>query len=206
MVARSSRGSLVDLSQFAPLWTGEELVNLVVLIAAVSGLVVRYRRGDEQRRRQLLWLLLALVLMIVSWCRRSLFTAGPVLGVLSIALVPAAMTIAVLRHQLLDIRLVLSPTVLYSVLTAAVVGVYLALVAAADLGLRREAGLGASVLATLVIALGFTRSGSTSSGCGCSARSTGRSTATGPIRCGCSPAWMSACGRSRTRGCAGRSG
>ena len=44
----------------APLWTVEEVLNLVVYVLAVAGLVLRYRRGDEQRRRQLLWLVLAL--------------------------------------------------------------------------------------------------------------------------------------------------
>ena len=88
----------------------------------VVGLVVRYRRGDEQRRRQLLWLVLALLLMIVVVVPWGLFAAGPILELLSIALVPAAMTIAVLRYQLLDIRLVLSRTVVYVLLTVAVVG------------------------------------------------------------------------------------
>ena len=131
-----------------------------MLVAAVVGLVVRYRRGDEQRRRQLLWLVLALVLTIVVLVPWGLFDAGPILQLLAIALVPAAMTIAVLRHQLLDIRLVLSRTVLYALLTVGVVGVYLALVAVADVLLRRDGGLvvsgpGTSVLATLVIAVGF---------------------------------------------------
>ncbi|MDD7917430.1 sensor histidine kinase [Actinomycetospora callitridis] len=144
----------------APLWTASELLQLLVLVAAVVGLVVRYRRGDEQRRRQLLWLVLALVLTIVVLVPWGLFDAGPVLQLLAIALIPAAMTIAVLRHQLLDIRLVLSRTVLYALLTVGVVGVYLALVAVADVLLRREGGLvapgpGTSVLATLVIAVGF---------------------------------------------------
>ena len=139
----------------APLWTVSEIANLLVLVAAVVGLVLRYRRGDEQRRRQLLWLVLALVLVIVVLVPWGLFDAGPVLQLLAIALVPAAMTIAVLRHQLLDIRLVLSRTVLSALLTAGVVGGWLALVAAADVVLRREVGLGPSVLATLVIAVGF---------------------------------------------------
>jgi signal transduction histidine kinase len=142
-------------ADLAVLWTVSEAVHLLGLVAAVVGLVLRYRRGDEQRRRQLLWLVLAVVLVIVVLVPWGLFDAGPVLLLLAIALLPAAMTIAVLRHQLLDIRLVLSRTVLSALLTAGVVGVYLALVAAADLLLRRGAGLGTSVLATLVIAIGF---------------------------------------------------
>ena len=146
---------LADYPRLAPLWIATEVAQLAVLVVAVVGLVLRYRRGDEQRRRQLLWLVLALSLMIVVVVPWGLFAAGPILELLSIALVPAAMTIAVLRYQLLDIRLVLSRTVLYVLLTVAVVVVYLGFVAAADLVLRREAGLGSSVLATLVIAVGF---------------------------------------------------
>jgi len=142
-------------AQLDPLWTAEEVVNLAVVVIATAGLVLRYRRGDEQRRRQLLWLVLALVVMSVVLVPWALFNAGPVLGLLAIALVPTAMTIAVLRHQLLDIRLVLSRTVLYVLLTAAVIGVYLGLVAVADSVLRSQVGPGSSVLATLVIAIGF---------------------------------------------------
>ena len=146
---------LADYPRLAPLWIATAVAELAVLVVAVVGLVLRYRRGDEQRRRQLLWLVLALILMIVVVVPWGLFAAGPILELLSIALVPAAMTIAVLRYQLLDIRLVLSRTVLYVLLTGAVVVVYLGFVAAAELMLRREAGLGSSVLATLVIAVGF---------------------------------------------------
>jgi signal transduction histidine kinase len=59
----------------------------------------------------------------------------------------------VLRHQLLDIRLVLSRTVLYVVLTAGVIGAYLGLVTVADSLLRQ--GPGTSVLATLIVAVAF---------------------------------------------------
>ncbi|MDN5861231.1 MAG: hypothetical protein L0H84_21725, partial [Pseudonocardia sp.] len=138
-----------------PLWIAEEIVNLLVLVAAAAGLVLRYRRGDEQRRRQLLWLVLALVIMIAVLVPWALFDAGPTLQLLTIALVPAAMTIAVLRHQLLDIRLVLSRTVLYALLTAGVVGCYAGLVAGADLLLRDGAGPGKSALITLLIAILF---------------------------------------------------
>lgn len=144
---------LPGYDQLGALWTAEELLNLTVLALAVAGLAVRYRRGDEVRRRQLLWLLLAGVLMFVIVVPWALFTAGPILGLLSIALVPLAMTIAVLRHQLLDIRLVLSRTVLYAVLTAGVIAVYLALVGVANALLW--IGQGPSVVVALLIAVGF---------------------------------------------------
>jgi signal transduction histidine kinase len=145
-----------NYTELSWLWTVSELVNGVVYLACLASLVVRYRRGDERLRRQLLWLALALLVMLLMflvWV--PAVEAGPlVLVLLVIPLVPAAITIAVLRYQLLDIRLVVSRAVLYGLLTAGVVGSYLGLVAVGDM-VRREIGLGSSVLATLVIALGF---------------------------------------------------
>ena len=81
---------LADYAEFTPLWIVVDLAYLAVLVAAIGGLLVRYRRGDEHRRRQLLWLVLALVVMTVVIVPWSLFTAGPILELLSIALVPIA--------------------------------------------------------------------------------------------------------------------
>jgi signal transduction histidine kinase len=137
------------------LWLAAELLNDLVVLAALIGLVVRYRRGDERLRRQLLWLILAVLVLAVVFPLWGIYQLTPILALLLIALVPAAMTIAILRHQLLDIRLVFSRTVLYGLLTAAVIGTYAGLVAAADAVLRDGVGRGSSVLATLVIAVGF---------------------------------------------------
>ena len=140
----------------APLWQFSGVLTFGVFLASLLGLVLRYRRGDEQLRRQLLWLVLAVIVLLVVLTVWGPGEGGPfVLILLCIALVPASMTIAVLRHQLLDIRLAVSRTVLYGLLTAGVIGTYLGLVAGADLILRREVGLGGSVVATLVITAGF---------------------------------------------------
>lgn len=143
---------LPDFEQLAPVWTAREIAGLLVLLAAVTGLVLRYRHGGEQDRRQLLWLVLAVLAVIVVLVPWGLFGAGPVLLLLAIALVPAAITVAVLRHELLDIRLVLSRAVVYAVLSASVVAAYLGLVAGA--GALLQAAV-APVVATLLIAIGF---------------------------------------------------
>ncbi len=145
-----------DTPSIAPLWTASELLNLLVYVLAVAGLVVRYRRGDEQRRRQLLWLVLALVLVVAIIVPWGLFDAGPILQLLAIALVPASIAVAVLRHQLLDIRLVLSRTVLYVLLTALVAVAYLGLVTLANLVLVSPGSVtGNAVLVALVVAIAF---------------------------------------------------
>jgi two-component system NarL family sensor kinase len=145
---------LPGYADLAPLWTVSELLILLVFGLAAVGLAVRYRRSDEQRRRQLLWLVLAVVAVVVMLVPWGLFGAGPILQLLALALVPAAITIAVLRHQLLDIRLVLSRTLVYVLLTAAVLAVYSGLIAVAG-GAVGGLGLGGSVLVTLLIAVAF---------------------------------------------------
>jgi signal transduction histidine kinase len=128
---------------------------LAIYLAVIASLVVRYRRGDDRTRRQLLWLVLAVIaLVVVNWQRWVLadVSAEGILLLLTVPLVPLAVTVAILRHQLLDIRLVISRTVLYLALTGAVIASYAGLVALLDGVLR---GLGAPVLATLLIALAF---------------------------------------------------
>jgi signal transduction histidine kinase len=134
---------------------------VAIYFAALAGLVLRYRRGDEPTRRQLLWLLLATVVTTVFFLLARVTRspqAGPGLPVALfsvVVVIPVAIAIAVLRYRLLDIRLVWSRTLTYALLTAAVVLIYVGVVQAADQVLRRELGIGPSVLATLLIAASF---------------------------------------------------
>ncbi|HUR09464.1 MAG TPA: histidine kinase [Nonomuraea sp.] len=132
------------------LWTVTEIRGVVLILAALAGLVVRYRRGGEQERRQLLWLLFAVLLVAGVMLVWGVFQTGPVLILLAIPLIPIAIAVAILRHGLLDIRLVISRAVLYGLLTAGVVGAYALLVAV--LG---NAGLGDPAIATVLIAVAF---------------------------------------------------
>jgi signal transduction histidine kinase len=147
--------TLGAFDRLGPLWTVAELRTLLVYGLSLVALVVRYRRGGERERRQLLWLILAVlvvVLVLVPW---GVFLTGSPLMLLAFPLIGVAVTVAVLRHQLLDIRLVVSRTVVYLILTGLVLAVYVALVAAFDSVLRRQVGLGTSVAATVLIAIGF---------------------------------------------------
>jgi signal transduction histidine kinase len=135
-----------------PAWYVANFGPLIGIVAGIGALVVRYRRGDERLRRQLLWLVFAIIAMVVLNLPRFIVGTGPILLLLAFPLIPVAITIAILRYQLLDIRLALSRAVLYLLLTVAVAAAYLGLVGAFDALLR---GAGAPVLATLVIALVF---------------------------------------------------
>jgi two-component system NarL family sensor kinase len=148
------RGFFVDRAVGAgPLGAITLLAIPLVYAGAVVGLLLRFRRGDERTRRQLLWVLLALLFVV------TVFALDPVLpdsdlSVLVTALIPLAVLVAIFRHGLFDIRLVFSRSLLYVVLTGLAVGAYLVLVA--GLGhLLTTAALGPSLLATLVVAVAF---------------------------------------------------
>lgn len=123
-------------------------------VGALMCLLVRFRHGTEQVRRQLLWVLLAMLLVVTTFVLEPLLPDSTFL-LLTIALIPVAISVAVLRHQLLDIRVVFSRSLLYVLLTAGVIGVYLIVVAALDQVVRSQVALGSSVLATLLVVVAF---------------------------------------------------
>ncbi|TYK42848.1 two-component sensor histidine kinase [Actinomadura decatromicini] len=148
-------GYLTVHADLAPVWTAVEIRGLVATAIGLVALVVRYRRGDDRQRRQLLWLTQAVLLVLIVMVPWGVLENAPVYVLFAIPLVPAAMTVAILRHHLLDIRLVVSRTVLYGLLTTAVVASYIGLVALLDRVMRQEVGLGSSAAATVLIAVGF---------------------------------------------------
>jgi two-component system NarL family sensor kinase len=134
-----------------PLWTFSEVRSFAALALAMVALVVRYRRAAETQRRQLLWLLLATITAVAATLPWSFIAGTPVVVLFAIPLIPVAVTVAILRHQLLDIRLVVSRALAWLLLSVGVVGAYVALVAILDEFV--SARLGRSAVATVVVAL-----------------------------------------------------
>jgi two-component system, NarL family, sensor kinase len=107
---------------------GLEMPEPVVLIAGIAGdaayllvifsLVWRFIRGDERTKRQLMWLILAMLIIAALNTERFLTGDGPILLLLSVVLIPIALAIAIVRYQLFDIRVVLSRTLLYGLTIA----------------------------------------------------------------------------------------
>ena len=58
--------TLAAYDRLAPLWFVTELRTIAANLAALLALAIRYRRGTEMARRQLLWLLLALVAVVAA--------------------------------------------------------------------------------------------------------------------------------------------
>ncbi len=117
------------------------LVAPAVVLAGVS-LVVRYRRSHGTERQQLKWFAYVgvVVLVFVLLALSAVLFPGPEggwrdviggvgwFGFLGATLlgIPAATGVAILRHRLLDIDLVISRTLVYAPLTVALLGVYVA--------------------------------------------------------------------------------
>jgi two-component system, NarL family, sensor kinase len=148
--------SVPDYHRLGALWAASNLAWVMIFGAAVVSLALRYRRGGDVERRQLLWLLLAGVVALgyagLVW---GLLASGPILGLLVLPLIPASVTIAILRYQLLDIRLVVSRALLYGLLTAGAVGAYAGLVALLDLMVRSQVSFGTAVIASIIVAVSF---------------------------------------------------
>lgn len=134
-----------------PLWTVAEVRTFAALILGIVALVVRYRRAAEAQRRQLLWLLLAAIVAVVFTLPWGFIAGTPIVVLFAIPLIPVAVTVAVVRHQLLDIRLVVSRAVAWVLLSIAAVAAYAVLVAVLDRFVSAQ--LGRSAVATVVVAL-----------------------------------------------------
>jgi two-component system NarL family sensor kinase len=134
--------------------------SLVVLVAAAS-LVVRFRRARGTERQQLRWVALAaaltgmalLVLVALVLAGNQLLAGW--LAAACLMLLPLATGAAILRYRLYDLDHIISRTVVYGLLTAGGVAVYMAVVGLAEWLLHEGLGLGSRLLATAVIATGF---------------------------------------------------
>ena len=122
-------GTLRSYDRLSWLWTVSEIRWSLSMLVGLTALVFRYRRGTEVLRRQLLWPLAAAVVVLVAVTPFSLVAGTPLLVLFAVPLLPAGLAVGVLRHQLLDIRLVVARGASYALLSALVLGAYVALVA-----------------------------------------------------------------------------
>ena len=114
-----------------------EPLIFALILAAAAALVVRFRRSHGVERQQVKWIAFAAALMaaflVVGGIAGSLFGGGESIAAgfvfaACIAGVPIAAGIAILRHRLYDIDVVINRTLVYGALTATLGGTYLGLV------------------------------------------------------------------------------
>lgn len=106
------------------------MVVLVMTVPAAVSLVLRYRSAVGVERRQIKWFAVAAALFVLMIGSDFFWEFDGVLEAfkeaIPIALLPIAIGVAILRHRLYDIDRIISRTVSYALLTALLVGVFLA--------------------------------------------------------------------------------
>jgi len=137
-------------------WT---LAIVGIVLASVS-LTLRFRRARGDERLQLKWFAFAAALFALSclaaaaiwWISGDLPAGGQALILSAFSLIPVAAAIAILRHRLYDIDVVIRRTLVYAVLTATLAAFYLASVLLVGLAVG-ESGFAVAVSTLAVAAL-----------------------------------------------------
>jgi hypothetical protein len=102
---------------------------LVVFVVSVVSLFLRYKRSGTTERRQLQWLVLAGLVMLVDTIASDIVIPGNTVGesllsTATITFVPVAIGIAILKHGLYDIDRIINRTIVYGLVTAVLAGGY----------------------------------------------------------------------------------
>jgi hypothetical protein len=139
-------------------------LTMVGLGLGCCSLALRLRRARGDERLQLKWFVYAggvfalscLAAAVMFTAEDELPPAGQLLIVAAFSLIPVAAGIAILRHRLYDIDLVIRRTLVYGALTAALAGAYLGTVLLLQVALgpvTRDSGLAiaASTLAAAAL-------------------------------------------------------
>jgi signal transduction histidine kinase len=140
---------------------GLALLALAVgVIGSALSLILRFRRSSGEQRQQMKWLAFAgaiaaltLTIGMAVYDAVGETTANAAI-MLSVLGLPAATGVAILRHRLYEIDVVINRTLVYGTLTAGLAAIY----AVVSLSLGVALGAGSTLptaAATLAVALGF---------------------------------------------------
>ena len=131
---------------------------LVSAVLACSSLVVRWRRAEGETRLQMQWVTFAALVTLCLFLGALPTASGSLLEVLALVMllggIPAAVGVAVVRHRLYDLPLVINRTVVYALATSLLFAVYGGLTLVTVRLLEWDDGPSALV-ATAVVALLF---------------------------------------------------
>jgi signal transduction histidine kinase len=137
-------------------WVVEQVapaVLMVLAVAAATSMTVRFRRSDGVERAQISWLAYAVVASLVLLPLAGLLLPSlDVVTSLVFAGIPLAIGVAVLRYRLYDIDVLVNRTLVYVVLSVALLSVYLVVVAAVSAVVVGD-GAGPSVTAAGCVAV-----------------------------------------------------
>jgi signal transduction histidine kinase len=135
-----------------------------LLIAVITALVLRYRRGSSEERHQIKWVLLAGAVgafggggNIVAGMLGHTIPILQSIDVIGLSLLPVAAAIAVLKYRLYDIDVVISRALVYGSLAAFITAIYVGIVVGLGtlVGSGGQPNLALSIVATAIVAVAF---------------------------------------------------
>ena len=137
---------------------GALLLVVPAIFASAASMVVRFQRANPVERQQLKWVVLSVVvwvaaLVVTGLAELSVDTENAITTIAA-SLVPLAIGIAIQRYRLYDLDRLISRTVTYGLVTAALAVVYVAVVFVLTNLIRLEGDL-AVAAATLGVAALF---------------------------------------------------
>src|SRR6266511_920572 len=142
---------------------GSPLLGLAE-VAAIVSLVIRFRRADGVQRRQLKWLALAGVVVVAGGVLADVVELTGVVRVdsgnlflASLAVIPIGAAIAVLRHRLYEIVVVIGKAIVLGGLLGFITAVYLAVLVGIGTAVGQGSGsnIALAVVATALVAVAF---------------------------------------------------
>ena len=129
------------------------------VLTSATSVLLRYRRATREERQQIKWVAYASGLVVVLWsvALTGVFGAWRGAAVVSVGgtALMVSCAIAILKHRLFDIDLLIHRTLVYGALTAFVVGVYVLVVGGLGAVFQTGGNVAISLLATGLIAVLF---------------------------------------------------
>jgi len=138
------------------------VVSTALLAAATVSLALRYRSGGREVRRQIKWIMVAAVVLTVGQLAALLGIAATgtesnpvtavayaVVPIVALLGIPALITVAILKHGLYQIDVIINRAIRYGLLSAALTAIYLLIV----VGIGTTAGYAGGPLLNAAAAL-----------------------------------------------------
>ena len=162
----SSPLSIDALESWAPLVGALSALTYAIFLGAIGLLFVRYRAASDRERKQMRWVLFGAVVVVLVWVVPATLAAlsviprldyGSAVGLVAVALsqilLPAAVVVAVMEPSWLDVDIVIRRSVVYGVLSLAILVVYVAVAAAVGVAAGARLGLSVEVAVVLTVVL-----------------------------------------------------
>lgn len=139
-----------------------------LFLGSAGSLIVRYRRAGSGQRQQIKWFLYSVAILLTLFLLDAIFqTLGlediegvsfwvnTVLSATAFASLPVGIGIAIMRHRLYDIDVVINRTLVFGLLAAFITAAYVGIVVGIGALVGSRGNLFLSIVATALIAVGF---------------------------------------------------